>query len=172
MPKRSPKRTLKRPPDILGWREWAALPELGVESIKAKLDTGARTSSLHAFDLEHFVEGGERKVRFEVHPRQRSARDAITVEAEVVDERWVKNSGGHRELRPVIETLVRLGTEEWPIELTLTRRDEMGFRMLLGRQALRGRVAVDSGRSFRAGRGTGKQQGAVKRRKRASEADA
>jgi hypothetical protein len=156
-----PKKTRKPPPDVLGWREWAALPELGVDSIKAKLDTGARTSSLHAFDLEHFEEDGQRKVRFEIHPRQRSARDSITVEAEVVDERWVKNSGGHRELRPVIETLVRLGSEEWPIELTLTRRDEMGFRMLLGRQALRGRVAVDSGRSYRAGRKTAKKKSAA-----------
>jgi len=94
-------------------------------------------------------------VRFEVHPHQRSDEDALAVEAEVVDERWVKNSGGHRELRPVIETPVRIGTDEWPIELTLTRRDEMGFRMLLGRQALRGRAAVDPGRSYRAGRRRG-----------------
>lgn len=143
-------------PGILGWREWAALPDLGVEAIKAKLDTGARTSSLHAFDLTRFERGGIEMVRFEIHPHQRSAEDAIEVEAEVVDERWVRNSGGQRELRPVIETVVRIGGKRWPIELTLSRRDEMGFRMLLGRQALRTRVVVDPGTSYRAGRKKGR----------------
>jgi hypothetical protein len=137
---------------VLGWREWAALPDLGVDAIKVKLDTGARTSSLHAFDLTRFERGGTEMVRFEIHPHQRSDEDAIGVEAEVVEERWVRNSGGQRELRPVIETVIRLGSERWPIELTLTRRDEMGFRMLLGRQALRRRVVVDPGTSYRAGR--------------------
>lgn len=145
-------RTSKHPPGTLGWREWAALPDLGVTAIKAKLDTGARTSSLHAFGLERYSKDGIDMVRFEVHPRQRSASGSHEVEAVVIDERWVKNSGGQRELRPVIETTVLIGDEKWPIELTLTRRDEMGFRMLLGRQALRGRILVDPGRSFRAGR--------------------
>jgi hypothetical protein len=90
-------------------------------------------------------------VRFEIHPHQRSSDDAIRVEAEVVDERWVRNSGGQRELRPVIETVVRIGKKRWRIELTLTRRDDMGFRMLLGRQALRKRALVDPGKSYRAG---------------------
>ena len=121
----------RTPPEVLGWREWASLPDLGVDAIKVKLDTGARTSSLHAFDLTHFERSGHRMVRFEVHPVQRSAEDAVLVEALVVDERWVRNSGGGRELRPVIETTVRIGGRAWPIELTLTRRDEMGFRMLL-----------------------------------------
>lgn len=137
---------------MLGWREWAELPELGVPAIKAKLDTGARTSALHAFDLTPFVRDGIDMVRFEVHPFQRTAADSIEVEAEVADERVVRNSGGHEELRPVIETTVRIGDDAWPIELTLTRRDEMGFRMLLGRQALRGRAVVDSGSSYRTGR--------------------
>lgn len=137
---------------VLGWREWAALPELGVDAIKAKLDTGARTSSLHAFDLIRFERDGRPMVRFEVHPRQRSAVGAVEIEAEMVDERWVRNSGGLRELRPVIETDVEIGDDRWTIELTLSRRDEMGFRMLLGRQALRPRALVDPGRSFRAGR--------------------
>jgi hypothetical protein len=140
---------------VLGWREWAALPELGVGAIKAKLDTGARTSSLHAFGLTRFERDGTDIVRFEIHPHQRSDRDAIVVEAEVVDERWVRNSGGQRELRPVIETVVRMGGKRWRIELTLTRRDEMGFRMLLGRQALRRRALVDPGTSYRAGRKKG-----------------
>lgn len=141
---------------MLGWREWAALPELGVEAIKVKLDTGARTSSLHAFDLTRFERDGTDVVRFEIHPHQRSDRDSIVVEAEVVDERWVRNSGGQRELRPVIETVVRMGGRRWRIELTLTRRDEMGFRMLLGRQALRRRAVVDPGTSYRAGRKEGR----------------
>jgi len=142
------------PPDVLGWREWARLPDLGVDSIKVKLDTGARTSSLHAFDLRHFTRAGQPMVRFEVHPVQRSAEGAVEVEASVVDERWVRNSGGVRELRPVIETTVSIGGRAWPIELTLTRRDEMGFRMLLGRQALKRKALVDPGRSFRAGQTT------------------
>lgn len=142
----------KAPPETLGWREWAGLPDLGVARIKAKLDTGARTSSLHAFDLERFRRRGVEMVRFEIHPRQRSARDAVLVEAPISDERWVRNSGGQRELRPVIETTVVLGERTWPIELTLTRRDQMGFRMLLGRQALRKRALVDPGRSFQAGK--------------------
>ena len=96
-------------------------------------------------------------VRFEIHPRQRSAAGAVMVEAEVIDERWVRNSGGTRELRPVIETDVLIGGERWPIELTLTRRDEMGFRMLLGRQGLRGRAVVDPGSSYRAGKRPGPQ---------------
>lgn len=152
MSKTKTRRKPKTPPETLGWREWASLPDLGVDAIKAKLDTGARTSSLHAFDLTHFERRGRSMVRFEVHPVQRSDSDAVTVEVEIVDERWVRNSGGGRELRPVIETTVGIGARSWPIELTLTRRDEMGFRMLLGRQALRRRALVDPGRSFRAGR--------------------
>jgi hypothetical protein len=138
--------------ETLGWREWAGLPDLGVERIKVKLDTGARTSSLHAFDLERFRRGEREMVRFEVHPHQRSAREPVLVEQPIIDERWVRNSGGQRELRPVIETTVSIGGSTWPIELTLTRRDAMGFRMLLGRQALRNRALVDPGRSFRAGK--------------------
>lgn len=146
------RRTKKPPSRILGWREWVGLPELGVDAIKVKLDTGARTSSLHAFDIERFDRDGTPMARFEIHPRQRSGADAIQVEVEVVDERLVRDSGGRQELRPVIETEIQVGDETWPIELTLTRRDEMGFRMLLGRQALRKRAVVDPGSSFRAGR--------------------
>lgn len=136
---------------VLGWREWVALPELGVRSVKAKLDTGARTSSLHAFRMKRFTRDGTPMVRFEVHPVQRSTAASVTVEAEVVEERVVRNSGGQEERRPVIVTPVELGGERWPIELTLTRRDSMGFRMLLGRQALRGRALVDPGRSYALG---------------------
>ena len=143
-------RKRRPPPETLGWREWAGLPDLGVDRIKVKLDTGARTSSLHAFDMERFIREDTEMVRFEIHPHQRSARNPVLVEREVIDERWVRNSGGQRELRPVIETTVSIGGRSWPIELTLTRRDAMGFRMLLGRQALKRRALVDPGRSFRA----------------------
>jgi len=151
MVEKKPRR--KDPPIVLGWREWASLPAFAVDAIKVKLDTGARTSSLHAFDLDRFERAGHEMVRFEVHPKQRSSEGAVPVEARIIDERWVRNSGGQRELRPVIETDVTIGGRSWPIELTLTRRDDMGFRMLLGRQGIRGRALVDPGGSFRAGRG-------------------
>jgi len=147
---RIPESSARRP--VLGWREWVALPELGVGAIKAKLDTGARTSSLHAFRLKRFTRDGEAMVRFEVHPVQRSTQGTRTVEALVVEERSVRSSSGQEERRPVIVTDLELGGERWPIELTLTRRDAMGFRMLLGRQALRKRAVVDPGRSFVTGR--------------------
>lgn len=139
------------PSTTLGWREWVQLPVLGVSSIKAKLDTGARTSAIHAFDLREFVQDGVETVRFEIHPVQRSSAASVQAEAVVVDRRAVRSSGGHAELRPVIMTTLRIGDAEWPIEVTLTRRDAMGFRMLLGRQALRGRAVVDPGRSYQAG---------------------
>lgn len=145
---------MKADPLILGWREWVGLPALGVRAVKAKLDTGARTSSLHAFKLTAFTRDGIPMVRFEVHPVQRTDAAAVVVEAEVHDERRVRNSGGHTEVRPVIITDVEMGGVRWPIELTLTRRDEMGFRMLLGRQAIRGRGIVDPGRSFLTGGAT------------------
>lgn len=140
------------PQRVLGWREWARLPDLGVRSIKVKLDTGARTSALHAFGLRRFTRDGRPMVRFEIHPLQRSADSTVAAEAVVVDERVVRNSGGREEVRPVIRTTLQIGTERWPIEVTLARRDQMGFRMLLGREALKGRTVVDAGSSFRAGR--------------------
>ena len=133
---------------VLGWREWAALPELGARSIKVKLDTGARTSSLHAFKPRRFQRDGRPMIRFEIHPVQRSTASSIEVEAEVLEERTVRTSGGEAETRPVIRTMLQLGDRQFRIELTLTRRDEMGFRMLLGREALRRRVVVDPARSF------------------------
>lgn len=148
---RRPRRGGIRP--IIGWREWVALPDLGVDAIKVKVDTGARTSALHAFDLE-VVRGpdGGHVARFEVHPLQRSARQSLRVEAPVLEFRAVRNSGGQREERPVILTTIGLLDRSWPIELTLTRRDEMGFRMLLGREAVRRHFYVDPGRSFYGGR--------------------
>jgi hypothetical protein len=126
----------------VGWREWVALPELGIKAIKAKIDTGARTSALHTFDIVPFRVGRGEKIRFDIHPRQGRTDKAISCVADVADRRWVSDSGGHRELRYVIDTVLRLGSEEWRIELTLTDRDPMRFRMLLGRTAMADRLRV------------------------------
>lgn len=132
----------------IGWREWISLPDLGIPEVKVKIDTGARSSALHAFDIETFRRDGKRMVRFKVHPYQGDASRMVISEAEVIEERSVRNSGGKEEWRPVIVTPVELLGERWPIELTLTNRDLMRFRMLLGREAVRGRFLVDAGRSY------------------------
>lgn len=116
--------------------------------IKAKIDTGARSSALHAFDLERFERDGQSMVRFSIHPFQRNDAVVTVAEALLMDERDVRSSSGHAESRPVISTPVQLGDRQWSIELTLTNRDVMGFRMLLGRQAVRDRYWVDPGRSY------------------------
>jgi hypothetical protein len=144
---------------VVGWREWLALPDLGIKSLKAKIDTGARTSSLHVFDLETFRRGGREWVRFSVHPLQRNSRRTIHTEARIEEYRKVRSSSGQATLRPVIVTTVKLLGNEWPIEVTLANRDAMGFRMLLGRQAVRRRFWVDPGRSYYAGRPLRKKVG-------------
>jgi len=141
---------------VIGWREWAALPDLGIDFIKVKVDTGARTSSLHAFDLVETVRDGIVIVEFMIHPEQRRAHPEIPAELPLTARRRVRDSGGRSELRPVVETEISLHGRRWPIELTLTRRDAMGFRMLLGRQAIRHRFVVDPGRSYCAGKRTRK----------------
>lgn len=133
---------------IVGWREWVALPALGLERLKAKVDTGARTSTLHAFDVATFIERGVRMVRFGIHPLQQRTDVEKYCTAEMIDERWVSDSGGHREQRAVILTPVQIAGQTWPIELTLTARDTMRFRMLLGRTAMRDRLRVNPDASF------------------------
>lgn len=137
---------------LVGWRECVDLPDLGLFDIKAKVDTGARTSALHAFDVEPFEEDGRQRVRFRMHPLHRSDDKVQVCEADVVDERVVTNSGGQREPRFVIETTLDFAGERWPIEMTLTARDDMMFRMLLGRTAMNGRLIVDPEQSYLMGR--------------------
>ena len=137
---------------VIGWREWVSLPELGIETIKVKVDSGARSSSLHAFDLHTFDREGNQWVRFKVHPLQRSQEKKIVVEAPVLEFRSVKSSSGVAKMRPVIIAEIEMLGKRWPVELTLASRDNMGFRMLLGREAFRGRFLVDAGNSYYGGR--------------------
>ncbi len=149
--KPAPKRTpaLGKPPrPAIGWREWISLPTLLEQPVKAKIDTGARTSAIHAFNIRKFDAGGVPRVEFLLHPLQRLRAPQVRCEADIHDERVVTSSNGHRALRIVILVEVALGETRWPIELTLADRDQMGFRMLLGREALRSRFLVDPGRSY------------------------
>jgi hypothetical protein len=137
---------------ILGWREWVGLPALRLPLIKAKVDTGARTSTLHAFYCEAFRSGGEGYVRFGVHPLQGRSDVEVHCEARILDRRAVSDSGGHRERRYVVRTPLEIGGRIWLIEVTLTNREDMLFRMLLGRTAIAGYAIVDPRRSFVGGR--------------------
>lgn len=132
----------------IGWREWVALPDLGIREIKAKIDTGADNSSLHAFDLVRFEEDGKSMVRFTIHPHQRKRKPSVGCVAEVVGERKVKNPGGRSEIRPVIRTTLIVAGKELDALVNLTTRDEMTFRMLLGRRTIRHNFLVDPGRSY------------------------
>ena len=137
---------------IIGWREWLALPDLGIQAIKAKIDTGARTSALHTVGLEPYEEDGSLKVKFGIHPLQRRKDIEVHCVADVVDRRRVTSSVGQSEMRYVIRTSVAIGEYRWPIELTLTSRRSMRFRMLLGRAAVSGLLLVDPAKSYLSGR--------------------
>lgn len=133
---------------IIGWREWVSLPDLGIGKIKAKIDTGARTSALHAFSLKPFKQNGKNQITFELHPLQHNTQEMIVCTADVIDRREVTDSGGHTEERYVIVTPLTIAGQTWPIEITLTERENMLFRMLLGRSALRRHFIVNPARSF------------------------
>ncbi|MGI9596407.1 MAG: ATP-dependent zinc protease family protein [Acidimicrobiales bacterium] len=133
---------------MIGWREWVTLPAFCSSQIKAKVDTGAKTSSLHAHDLTVIEQSGGPVARFELHPDAGSADGATRVEAPIVDFRMIRSSNGGTERRPVIRTQCMLAGERFDIDLTLTSRSSMGHRMLLGRRVLEDRFWVDPGRSF------------------------
>ena len=138
----------KRQPILIGWREWVGLPDLGVQMVKAKVDTGARSSALHAWNIRTFQKEDQRWVSFDLHPMQRDNNVVIECAALVLGERRVRSSSGTMQRRYLIKTVLELGGRRWPIEITLTNRDEMGFRMLLGRTALRRRAIIDPSQSF------------------------
>ncbi len=133
---------------VIGWREWVSLPDLNIKKIKAKIDTGARTSSLHALDMHFYKRGKNKFVKFKVHPHQRSEQGKKICKTKVLEYRKVKSSNGQSELRPVILTSIQFLDEIWDVELTLTNRDEMGFRMLIGREGIRKKFLVDANKSF------------------------
>lgn len=139
---------------LIGWREWVHLPDLLEDGwIKAKVDTGARTSALHAWDVERFDRDGDEWVRFSLHPRQHDDDHVVRTEAPLLEEREVRSSNGDVELRPVVHTTLALGEQRYAIELTLTKRDQMGFRMLLGRTGMARHLLVDPGSSYLLGGG-------------------
>lgn len=137
---------------VIGWREWVQLPDLNIGSIKAKVDSGARSSSIHAADIQIFERDGQQWASFTIYHHQKDWSKTREVEAVVHETRNVKSSNGEVSLRPVIITRIRLLGQVYPVDLTLADRAEMGFRMLLGREAFRNRFLVDAGRSFVGGR--------------------
>jgi len=137
---------------IIGWREWVKLPSLGIDKIKVKVDSGARSSSIQAVNLKTFDRDGEQWVHFRIHPMQRSSKNTVEAEAKILEFRSVKSSNGIAKVRPVILTDIALLGQTWQVELTLASRDNMGFRMLLGREAFRDRFLVDGGKSYYGGR--------------------
>ena len=148
----------ERPLLAIGWREWVSMPELGVKRIKAKIDTGARSSSIHAFDVKTFFKEDQEYVQFSIHPAQGRDHPEIAAVAPILERRMIRSSNGEAESRIVVRTTLSLLGQQFPVDLTLANRDAMGFRMLIGREALRGRYLVDSNRSYLAGRPVKKSQ--------------
>ncbi|HHO41931.1 MAG TPA: ATP-dependent zinc protease [Epsilonproteobacteria bacterium] len=136
---------------LLGWREWVSLPDLGIDEIKCKIDTGAKTSALHAFYIDPFEENGIKKIRFGIHPKQDDLTTVLHCVADVLDRRVVTSSNGEKSTRYVIKTKMQLGEHTREIELTLTNRDTMRFRMLLGRRAMKDFFIVDPSLSYQNG---------------------
>lgn len=147
---------MTRPADplpLIGWREWISLPGIGVAGVKAKVDTGARSSALHTHDYDVYQDRtGQVRVRFHLHPLRHRDDIELECDAPVSRQQEVKDSGGHVELRPFILTEARLGGCQWPVEISLTNRESMRFRMLLGRVAIRGRFLIDAGSSYLLGK--------------------
>lgn len=133
---------------LIGWKEKIALPALGIKSIKVKVDTGAKTSALHAENIEEFKKGAVTYVRFRICTTKLSKKPKLKVEARLVEYRMVRSSSGHESLRPVIRTEIQIGKEKWKIEVTLVNRDIMGVRMLLGRAAIQNRFWVDPTQAY------------------------
>jgi hypothetical protein len=141
-------RSRRKPLQSIGWRERVSFPEFGVVGVKAKVDSGAQTSSIHAFRPRYSQREDGEWISFEIHPRRRSRKDAVRVSAKVKTHRWIRSSNGKRELRPVIETTMSVAGEEFIAELTLANRHLMAYRMILGRSAMRGRFIIDPGKSY------------------------
>ncbi len=139
---------------ILGSEEWCSFPELGIPAIKARVDSGAKTSALHAINIAPFVKDGINWVKFDINPIQNNLKTVIHCEALLIDKRVVKSSSGFREQRYVIQSNINIGSDLWAIEMTLTNRDSMGFRMLLGREAMSGRILVDPQQQYLLGQNT------------------
>lgn len=144
---------------MLGWREWVALPGLNIECVKAKIDTGARSSALHAFIIDPYQRSGQSWVMFAIHPLQKNSDVIVECHAQVKDRRLVSDSGGHKQRRYVIETQLLLGNNVFSAEMTLTNRDSMRFRMLLGRTAMEKRFVIDPGASYIQGKPDGNMFG-------------
>lgn len=148
----STSRTRKKPLTEIGWREWVAFPEYGVAQIKAKIDTGAKTSAVHAFRINEMHVNGAPHVEFFLHPEQKRRQPEMQCIAPIKDKRLIKSSNGQVQERIIVSTLLAIAGEEWTIDLSLSNRDEMGFRLLLGRDALRNKVIIHPGKSYMLGR--------------------
>jgi ribosomal protein S6--L-glutamate ligase len=148
----------KKSKRMIGWKEWFSLDSLNLPAIKGKIDTGAKTSSLHAFNIENIYIEGIEYVEFDIHPLQKNKKFVKSCLAQVIDRRMVSDSGGRKEKRFVIESILKIGDKKIKIELTLANRDTMTFRMLLGRDAIKqAKMLVDPSKSFIQGRKTKKE---------------